>query len=145
MAFQEGAFEGTSSRDTTEVSPWAVSFLIMAAALMVIGGIFHFIEGLAALLNDDFFVVVRGYAFDMDITTWGWVHMIGGIVVALAGIALLSGALWARILAVLVVMVSAIINFVTIPYYPVWAMIMLVVDGGILWALIAHGNDLSET
>jgi hypothetical protein len=143
MAFQEGAFEGTS-RDTTEISPWAVSFLIMAAALMVIGGIFHFIEGFAALLNDDFFVVVRGYAFDMDITTWGWIHMIGGIVVALAGIALLSGALWARIVAVLVVMVSAIINFLTIPYYPVWAMIMLVVDGGILWAILAHGRDLSE-
>ncbi len=144
MAFQEGAFEGTTSESSAELSPWAVPFLILAAALMVIGGIFHFIEGLAALLNDDFFVVVRGYAFDMDITTWGWVHMIGGIVVAMAGIGLLSGALWARIVAIVVVMASAILNFVTIPYYPVWAMIMLVIDGGILWALLAHGRDLSD-
>jgi hypothetical protein len=144
MAFQEGAFEGTTSESRAELSPWAVSFLILAAALMVIGGIFHFIEGLAALLNDDFFVVVRGYAFDMDITTWGWIHMIGGIIVAMAGIGLLSGALWARIVAIVVVMASAILNFVTIPYYPVWAMIMLVIDGGILWALLAHGRDLSD-
>jgi hypothetical protein len=144
MAFQEGAFEGTTPRSTTEVSPWAVSFLILAAALMVIGGIFHFIEGLAAVINDDFFVVVRGYAFDMDVSTWGWIHMVGGVIVTLAGIALLSGALWARIVAILVVMASAMINFLTVPYYPVWALIMLVIDGGILWALIAHGRDLSE-
>ena len=144
MAFQEGAFEGTTSRSTAELSPWAVSFLILAAALMVIGGIFHFIEGLAAVLNDEFFVVVRGYAFDMDVSTWGWVHMIGGVIVAIAGIGLLSGALWARIVAIVVVIASAILNFVTIPYYPVWAMVMLVIDGGILWALIAHGRDLSE-
>jgi len=70
MTFQEGAFEGTTPQSTAEVSPWAVSFLILASALMVIGGIFHFIEGLAAVINDDFFVVVRGYAFDMDVTTW---------------------------------------------------------------------------
>jgi hypothetical protein len=144
MAFQEGAFEGTTPRSTTEVSPWAVSFLILAAALMVIGGIFHFIEGQAAVINDDFFVVVRGYAFDMDVSTWGWIHMVGGVIVTLAGIALLSGALWARIVAILVVMASAMINFLTVPYYPVWALIMLVIDGGILWALIAHGRDLSE-
>jgi hypothetical protein len=70
--------------------------------------------------------------------------MVGGVIVTLAGIALLSGALWARIVAILVVMASAMINFLTVPYYPVWALIMLVIDGGILWALIAHGRDLSE-
>ena len=145
MTFQEGAYEGTTPRDTTEVSPWAVSFLILASALMVIGGIFHFIEGLAAVINDDFFVVVGGYAFDMDVSTWGWIHMVGGIVVAIAGIGLLSGSVLARIVAVAVVTVSAIINFLTIPYYPVWSIIMLAVDGGILWAVIAHGRELNET
>ena len=144
MAFQEGALEGTTPESSAELNPWAVSFLILAAALMVIGGIFHFIEGLAAVLNDDFFVVVRGYAFDLDITTWGWIHMIGGTIVAIAGIGLLSGALWARIVAIVAVIASAILNFVTIPYYPVWAIVMLVIDGGILWALLTHGRDLSD-
>jgi hypothetical protein len=112
---------------------------------MVIVGIFHFIEGLAAVINDEFFVVVGNYAFDMDVSTWGWIHMIGGIVVAIAGIGLLSGSILARIVAVAVVTVSAIINFLTIPYYPVWGIIMLAVDAGILWAVIAHGRELSET
>jgi hypothetical protein len=144
MTFQEGAMQGSRDRGETAVSPWAITFLILAAVLMMVVGVFHIIEGLAAVINDQFFVVVNGYAYDMDVSTWGWIHLIGGIIVAISGFMLFTGALWARIVAVIVVIGSAILNFVTIPYCPVWSIIMLAVNGGVLWALIAHGRDLSE-
>ncbi len=144
MAYQDRAMEGSTGATEAESSGWAVGLVLFAAILMVIGGVFHFIEGLAAVIDDSFYVVARGYAFNLDVTTWGWIHLITGIIVAGAGLALFSGAVWARIIAVLVAFISAIINFVYIPYYPVWSLIMLTVDAGIIWALIAHGSVLEE-
>jgi hypothetical protein len=105
---------------------------------MVVGGSFHAIQGLAALINDDFFVNVQGYAYDIDITSWGWLHLGVGIVVALTGLTLLSGAIWARLIALFIVVVSAIINFIYIPYQPLWSIILLVIDGAIIWALLTY-------
>ena len=87
-------------------SPWATGLVLFAAVFMVVGGSFHAIQGLAALINDDFFESVQGYAYDIDVTTWGWMHLIVGIIVALTGLTLLSGAIWARIIALFIMVVS---------------------------------------
>jgi hypothetical protein len=128
------------SRDAarTGASAWATGLLLFAAVFMVVGGSFHAIQGLAALINDDFFENVQGYAYDVDITTWGWLHLIVGIVVALTGITLLTGAIWARIIAMFIMVVSAIINFIYIPYQPLWSIVLLVIDGAIIWALLTY-------
>jgi hypothetical protein len=116
----------------------ATGLMLFAAVFMVVGGSFHAIQGLAALINDDFFESVEGYAYDVDITAWGWLHLIVGGIVALTGITLLSGALWARIIALFIMVVSAIINFIYIPYQPLWSIVLLVIDGAIIWALLSY-------
>jgi hypothetical protein len=76
------------------------------------------------------------------VTTWGWAHFIGGLVFAAAGFYLLSGNLLARIIAVFAAMVSAVGSFWSIPYYPVWNIIILAIDVAVIWAIVAHGHQL---
>jgi hypothetical protein len=126
------AAQGASPRSVVT----ATAITLFAAVFMVVGGAFHVIQGLAALINEDFFVAVNGYAYDVDITAWGWLHVIVGGIVALTGLALLSGALWARLFAIFIVVVSGIVNFIFIPYQPLWSIVLLAADGVVLWALL---------
>ena len=122
----------------------AMSLMVFAAAFMVVGGIFHFLNGLAAVINDHFFVIVDGYAYNVDVTVWGWLHIITGVILTLVGVNLLTGKTWARLVAVLMVVCSAMLNFVYIPYQPLWSIVLLVMDGVLLWALITSPDIDSE-
>ena len=124
-------------------SATAVGVTVFAGVLMLMGGTLHAIQGLVALFNDQFLVVGQDYVFKFDITTWGWIHLILGIVVALAGVALFRGSMWARLVAVAVACVSIILNFMWAPYYPVWSMIIIAMDVFVIWAVTAHGKDIT--
>ena len=110
----------SSSRRSDErtYSGGAVGLTITAGIFMIIAGILHFFQGLVALANDNFYVRTPDYVFKFDLTTWGWVHLIAGVVVAAAGVALFQGAVWARAVAVVVAGVSIIASFLWMPYYP---------------------------
>jgi hypothetical protein len=121
------------------VSGWAVGGIVFAAAMLVMVGIFQFIAGLVALLNDDFYVVARNYTFDLDVTGWGWIHLIVGALVALTGFSLFAGRTWAAVAAIVLAMLSAIANFFFIPYYPFWSLLIIAIDVWIIWALTRPG------
>jgi hypothetical protein len=122
----------------------AVGFSIFAATMMILIGSFHAIAGLAAIFEDTFYKATPNYILEFDVTTWGWVHLIVGIVVVIAGFALFSGALWARTVAVFIAVLSAIANFAFIPYQPVWSLAIIAIDVFVIWALTAHGRDIVE-
>ncbi|MFN8105707.1 MAG: hypothetical protein U0U69_14720 [Acidimicrobiia bacterium] len=123
-------------------SAWAVGWSYFAAVMLMIAGVFQFIAGLAALINDEFYVVGKKWVFQFDITTWGWIHLILGIVLVLAGIGVLTGNLAARIVGVIVASLSAIAAFMYLPWYPIWAIVVIAVDIAVIWALTAHGRDV---
>ena len=77
---------------TRETSGWAVGWTTFAALMMIMIGFWHAIAGLVALFENEFYVVGTEYVFQLDVTTWGWIHLILGVVVILAGVALFSGA-----------------------------------------------------
>lgn len=122
----------------------AVGLTVFAGALMIMVGVFHAIQGLVALFNDEFYVVGQEWTFKFDLTQWGWIHLLGGIIVALAGFALFTGAVWARVVGVIVVGVSAVVNFMWLPYYPVWGIVIIALDIFIIWALTVHGRDVAQ-
>jgi hypothetical protein len=140
MSYPSRAYEG-SSREQAGPSAWVVGFVVLAAIWMTVAGAFHFIQGLAAVIDDDYFVIVNTYAYDRDVSTWGWLHLFGGIILVIGGLSLLSGATWARILAVFLVIASALLNFVSIPYYPLWSIVLLALDGLIIWALLSYDES----
>ena len=134
----------TRPAHSTDYSSAAVGFTVFAAVLMIIGGIMQAMQGLVALVNDTFYVVGEEYLFQFDVTSWGWIHLLLGVVVGLAGFALLSGATWARAVAVVLASLGIVANFLWLPYYPLWSLVLIALDVFVIWAVTAHGQDIRE-
>jgi phosphatidylserine synthase len=127
-----------------ESSGWAAGFILFAALMMIMSGIFQALQGLAGIFENEFYVATRNYVFEGDATTWGWTNLIIGVVVALAGFGLLSGQTWARVVGIFLAVLSAISNFLFIPYYPFWSLLIIALDIFVIWALAAHGRELRQ-
>ena len=121
----------------------AVGTIVFAGVAMLMMGAFHALQGLVALLNDTFYVVGQEWTFQFDVSSWGWIHLIFGLVVVVAGFFVFSGAVWARSVGVAVAVISAILNFMWLPYYPVWSLLIIAVDVLVVWALTVHGRDFA--
>jgi uncharacterized membrane protein len=130
-----------TSYDTNQTTGW-VGWIFFAGTMMVIGGILNAIYGLVAIFNDDWVVWQNRTAVLLDLTGWGWIHLVIGIVLILAGIGVFSGNILARTIGVLVAAVSLIANFLWLPVYPLWSIVVIVVDALVIWALTAHGREL---
>jgi hypothetical protein len=139
------ATPGTRRAAPENHSSTAVGLTVTAAVLMILTGVLQAIEGFVALANDTFYVVGAEYVFELDVTVWGWIHLVLGIVAAFAGVALLQGATWARVVAVLMACGSIVAHFMWLPYYPVWSLILITFNAFVIWAVTAHGRDIVET
>jgi hypothetical protein len=122
----------------------AVGLTLLAAAIMMIAGIVAFFEGLAGVIRGTFYVVLPHYAFNLSATGWGILNICIGAIVFLVGAALLTGNTIARMVAVVIAGASAIANFVWLPYYPVWAIVVIALDIFVIWALLTPRNPLNR-
>lgn len=118
-------------------SGWAVGGLIFAATMMLLIGVWQVLMGIAAIAADDFFVVSPEYLYEFNTTAWGWVHLVLGVLVFLVGLALYSGALWARVIGIFFAILVAIANFFFVPYYPLWSLVVIALSVFVAWALAA--------
>ena len=132
------------STNDTPRSGIAVGFIVFAGVAMIMIGALHAIQGLVALFNDEFYVAGQKWVFEFDLTTWGWIHLILGIVVVVAGFFVFNGAVWARAVGIAVAAISAVLNFMWLPYYPIWSLIIIALDVLVIWALSVHGRDASR-
>jgi hypothetical protein len=132
--------------ETTEsdYSSWAVGWAGFAGVMLIMIGIFDSIHGLVALFNDEFYIVTQEWVFEFDITAWGWIQLILGVILIASGIGIFSGNVAARTLGVIVAGLAATVNFAWLPYYPVWSIIVIAICIAIIWALTAHGRDIAS-
>ncbi len=126
------------------ISESAVGGYVFAGVVLIMVGCFQAIVGVAAILEDEFFVVSPNYLFEVDATTWGWIHLLLGLLVAFAGYALFTARTWARVIGVTLAALSAIANFFFIPYYPFWAILIISLDIWVIWALTRHVSSADE-
>jgi hypothetical protein len=125
-----------SYRDGAQpVSGWALGAIGFAASLMIVAGIFQVIAGLTAIIDDGFYVVSENYVFDLDATAWGWIHLLVGLGMLGVGFGLYARKAWAGIVALALAMLSAVVNFFLIPYYPFWSLLVIALDVWVIWAL----------
>lgn len=118
-------------------------WVAFGAMMMILLGSFHAIAGLVALFDDGYYLVgSNGLVVNVDFTTWGWAHLLIGLVAVAAGFGLFSGAMWARVLGITVAVVSAIANFLWMPAYPIWALTMITLDVLVIYAVAAHGKEM---
>lgn len=116
-------------------SGWAVGLSVFAGAMMLVVGGFQILQGIVAIVDDEFYVRTANYTFNIDTTAWGWTHLIIGVIVALVGVGVLVGALWARITGVVIILIQMFANFMFLPYYPLWSLVVIALDVAIIWAL----------
>jgi hypothetical protein len=127
-----------------ESSGWAAGWITFAGIALILIGVFHAIAGFAEIIDSDSYVLTQQYVLKFNATTWGWIHLIGGIIVIFAGFGVFRGAVWARTVGVIIAMISAIANFAWLSYMPLWSILMIFIDVSIIWALTVHGRDLER-
>lgn len=121
-----------------------VGWIWFAALMMMLLGFFSALYGLVALLDDDYYVVGARGLLVFDLTQWGWIHLILGLAAMVTGFALRRGAMWARVLAVVLASVNAIAQFAFMSAHPWWAAVAIVFDVLVIWAVIRHGSEMKD-
>ena len=116
-------------------SGWMVGFTAFAAFMMMLIGSFQIAIGVVAVFNQDFYVTTPNYVFAFDVGVWGWIHLLWGIVVLAAGIAVLRGSVWAATLGSVIAAISAVEAFLFLPYEPFWSIIVIALSVMVIWAL----------
>jgi hypothetical protein len=126
----------------TKSSSWT-GWIVFAGWLMIIIGTLDFFQGLIAVIRDNYYVLTPNQIIVFDLTTWGWITLIWGIVVSLAGVGLLSGAGWARWVTIIVGSLNFIVQlgFVGSSQYPLWALTVLALTAVVLYALIVRWDE----
>jgi hypothetical protein len=110
--------------------------------LVMLGG-FQAMEGIVAIIRDEYYLVTRnGLVIDLDYTTWGWIHLVLGLLAAAAGVGIFAGQMWARVLGIVIAVMSALANMAFLAAYPIWATIMIAVDVLVIYALAMHGREV---
>ena len=121
---------------------WASGLVIFAATVLMTVGVFEILQGIAALAEDEFFVRGPNYTYEFDLTAWGWIHLLIGIGLVVVGYFLFTGATWARWAGIAVAGLCMIGNFMWLPYYPIWSILIIALDVLVIWALSVHGRDI---
>lgn len=122
-----------------DVSGWVLGGVLFAAIMMIMMGVFQFFEGLAAVIDDDFYVRLSNYTYDFDTTAWGWIHLVLGVLLVIIGMALFAGSRAGAFTAVFLAGLSAIANFFFIPYFPLWALLLIALAIFTIWAITRSG------
>jgi hypothetical protein len=115
--------------------------VVFAGVMMALIGILQILQGIAALFEDQFFVVSENYVFDVDVTAWGWIHLLLGLLVLFAAYSLMAGNTYGRVLGLVLAGLSAVVNFLWIPYYPFWSILMVALAVWVIWALTSRWDE----
>jgi hypothetical protein len=129
-----GAHAASTPENSTKQAV-ATGTSIAAAALLLVAGFITLFQGISAAAEDDVFVAGPNYVYELDLTSWGWIHIVFGVLLILAGLALMTGAVWARIVAIGLAALSIIVNFLWTPWYPLWSILIIAIDIVIIWAI----------
>ncbi|MEU0717787.1 hypothetical protein ABZ498_11465 [Streptomyces lavendulocolor] len=122
---------------------WATGLTAFAAVMLFVAGVLAVFRSIMALAEDDIFVTTPDYVFAFDLTTWGWIHLVLGAIAMVVGLGLLRISTWARVAGVVVAGLVIMSNFLSLPYYPVWSMVMIALSGLVIWALcVVRGDNL---
>ncbi|MEU3314870.1 hypothetical protein ACGFY6_11645 [Streptomyces sp. NPDC048387] len=125
--------------DTAEAA--AGGLTTFAGVLLLIAGVLNVLRGIMAIVDDEIYVSTPRYLFQFDLTSWGWIHLIFGVIALLVGAGLFSRATWARVAGIAIAGLLIIANFLSIPYYPFWSMILIALYAFVIWALCVVRRD----
>ena len=141
-----------SDRNSSSVAPahgadtagWVVGLSLFAGILMMITGLFNAMEGVVALARNEVYAITPRYIFAFDLTTWGWIQIILGVIVLAAGVGVITGQLWGRVVGITIATLTILANFAFIPYYPVWSLLIIALNVFVIWALCVYDRNAAN-
>lgn len=122
-------------------SAWATGGVTFAGVLLLVNGILNVLQGIAAIVEDEVYARVDDYIYRINLTGWGWILVVLGVVLAVTGGAILNDAEWARLTGIVLASLSIIAQFMFLPYAPLWGLVMIAVDFFVIWALAVYKSD----
>ena len=129
---------------TVKATGWT-GWIVFAGVILLISGIFSIVQALVALIGpNSYYVITEGSLFLLDVTGWGWWNLIIGVLLALTAVALFAGQTWARVVAIVLVILSAVGQLLLIPAQPWWSLIVIAIDVLVVYALIVHGREMRD-
>ncbi|MBZ4018502.1 DUF7144 family membrane protein [Streptomyces purpurogeneiscleroticus] len=117
---------------------WVITGVTFAGVLMLVNGVLFVLQGIAAIAEDGVYVRLDDYLYRINLTGWGWILLILGVVAVLVGCGILNGAVWARMTGIMLAALSLVAQFLFLPYAPVWSVIVMALDVFVIWALAVH-------
>jgi hypothetical protein len=124
---------------------WTNGYTVFAVAGMLALGVWQVISGLTAVVRDGLYVTTPGYTYSFSVAGWGWLVLLLGVLIAGTGVVVLQGWSWGDTAAIVLVCLSMIANFLLIPFYPIWSLMIIAVDIIVIWALTAPGRNVTWT
>ena len=135
----------TNTRQAPTTSRVWTGWVQFAGVILLVNGIFSVVQGLAAIIGPNtYYAVVEGDLFLFDVTVWGWFNLILGALLIATAFGLFAGASWARTTAIVLVVLSAVIQMLLVPAQPWWALIVIAIDVTIIYALVARGDEIRD-
>ncbi|MFD8009094.1 hypothetical protein [Streptomyces sp. NPDC058955] len=131
----------TPHRSGSTSQLWAGGLTVFAAVMLGITGVVGVFRGIMAIAEDDVFLTTPNYVFQFDLTGWGWIHLALGAVAILVSFGLYKVSTWARVAGVAIAALVIIANFLSLPYYPAWSILMIAMSGFVIWALCVVKPD----
>lgn len=132
------------STSETRATGWT-GWVVFAGVILLISGLFSALQGLIAVIGpNDYFMVAGGSLWLLDVNGWGWWNLILGVLLVLVAIGLFAGQTWARAVAVVLAILSALSQMVQITAQPWWSLIIIAVDVLVIYAVTVHGRELKR-
>ncbi|GAB2982421.1 hypothetical protein GCM10023080_055760 [Streptomyces pseudoechinosporeus] len=125
----------TTYQRPPRTAAFAGGLVAFGAVMLLIGGVLDIFRGIMAIAEDDIIINTPNYVFEFDTTGWGWIHLILGALAVAVGLSLFQARTWARVVGVVLAGLLLITSFLTLPYYPVWSVVLIAMYGFIIWAL----------
>lgn len=116
----------------------SIAGVSLAGVLLAVSGLFQVIEGITALAKDKVYATGVNYVFEFDVTSWGWIHLILGIIAIIVAVGILMGQSWGLIFGVVIAAIGALACFAFMPYYPFWNIITLALYIFVIWAMVVQ-------
>lgn len=141
MSSQATSHRADSARGTVADSGRATTFAVFAAILMMLGGVMGVLVGVAAILRDEIYVRTPQYVLAFDVTVWGWVHIVLALALGAAGVGVVWGRNWARVVGIGAAGLNLIAHFAFLPYFPIWSLVVIALDLLVIWALAVYPGE----
>ena len=122
-------------------SSWVSGLALFGGVVMLVDGIFAILNGIMGIAKDQVYVATSNYVFRFNLTAWGWIHLVLGILLVAVGYGILRGAAWGRIAGIFLASLSVIANLLWLPHYPLWSLITIGLGVAVIWALTVYDSD----